>query len=201
MADVAETGAVLRDSADRSDSDTTSLVGMIAFLASWAMLFFGLFFAFGLARVRATSWPPGSVPALPLGLPSLNTGVIFLSSVALVWTLRSLRRGQRRAVVAGLLAASGLAALFLGLQFQLWTAMWEVGLFPSSGQYGSLFYALTWVHAVHVAIGLVALTWLCIRAVRGAYSPGQTTPVRLWALYWHFVGVAWLCMYVMIFWL
>jgi cytochrome c oxidase subunit 3 len=172
---------------------------MIAFLASWAMMFSGLFFAFGLSRVRAEQWPPASVPALPLGLPSLNTLVIALSSVALLFGLSRVKRGHARALAPALYLATALGALFVVLQFKLWTDMWSAGLHASSGQYGSLFYALTWVHAVHVGVGILALLWLSIRASAGAFSPARHLSVKLWSFYWHFVGVAWLFMFLLVF--
>jgi cytochrome c oxidase subunit 3 len=196
---MAGAGEVLAERAERARSHVTAYVGMIAFLASWAMLFAGLFFAFGLARVRAEAWPPESVPALPLGLPGLNTFVLALSSLALVVGLGAARRGRSERLAPWLCVATVLGGLFLGLQVMLWSDMWAAGLRPSSGQYGSLFYALTWVHAAHVGIGLFALVFVSIRALVGAYSPARHLSVRLWSWYWHFVGVVWGLMFVTIF--
>jgi cytochrome c oxidase subunit 3 len=192
-------GEVLRADAQRSNREATALIGMIAFLASWAMLFSGLFFAWGLARVRAEAWPPSSVPAPPLGLPIVNTFVLAASSAALVVGLARLRRGATATLAPALWIAAALAIAFVALQLALWNEMWSAGLRPSSGQYGSLFYMLTWVHAAHVGIGIVALLWLAVRASAGAYSPGRHTAVRMWSLYWHFVGVAWAFLFVMVF--
>jgi heme/copper-type cytochrome/quinol oxidase subunit 3 len=196
---MAVVGEVLADRAQRERSTLTAYVGMVAFLASWAMLFAGLLFAYGLARTRMSDWPPPSVPELPLGLPTLNTAVIAASSAVLWWALRSARRGRAALLPVALAATLALGGAFLALQVVVWVDMWNAGLLPSSGQYGSLFYALTWVHAAHVGIGLLALAWLTMRAFAGAYSPDRHLSVRLWSHYWHFVGVVWLVLFLLVY--
>ena len=179
----------------RARRDFTAYVGMLVFLASWAMLFGSLFFAYALVRARAPVWPPVGDPRLPLVLPAVNTAVIALSSFALQSALRSLRRGRLRPVAGALALAAGLGALFLALQLAVWVRVYGEGLVPSGGPYGSVFYALTSFHALHVLVGLVALAWLAVRASRGAYGAMRHVGVRLWAMYWHFVGAIWLVLY------
>ncbi len=173
----------------------TAYLGMVIFLASWAMMFAGLFFAYGLVRSRAPVWPPLDQPRLPLGLPGLNVAVAAASSAALVGALRAFRahRPQRAAQLVG--AAAALGALFLGLQVVVWVSLWRAGLQPDGGPYASVFYALTAFHALHVAVGLAALAVLAARARLGRYGPSRHLAVRLWSMYWHFVGAVWLAIY------
>lgn len=185
--------------ATRARGELTAYVGMLVFLASWAMLFGGLFFAYALVRGRAPVWPPVGDPRLPLVLPGVNTAVIALSSGALQSALRSLRRGRPSPVAGALALAAGLGALFLALQVAVWISVHRQGLLPSGGPYGSVFYALTSFHALHVLVGLVALAWLAVRASRGAYGAMRHVGVRLWAMYWHFVGAVWLFLYATVY--
>ena len=71
------------------------------------------------------------------------------------WRARA--RGDPRALLPATVAAALLGVGFLGAQLAIWRAMLARGLFPSSGVYGSVFYALTGFHALHVAGGVVAL--------------------------------------------
>src|SRR5205814_4863026 len=64
----------------RSEDEVTSYIGMVIFLASWAMMFAALFFAYALVRFRAPIWPPVDQPRLPILLPALNTVIIAASS-------------------------------------------------------------------------------------------------------------------------
>jgi cytochrome c oxidase subunit 3 len=192
-------GAIVPYPPPRARQEWTAYLGMVIFLGSWAMMFGALFFAYGMIRARATAWPPVDFPELPVALPGVNTAVLAASSAALHGAVLSLRRGK--AVWAGpaLAASIVLGSLFLALQFVTWSELWNEGLFPSDGPYPSVFYALTSFHAAHVLVGIGALAWLCRGAFSGKYSAARFLPVRLWALYWHFVGAVWGIMYLTVY--
>ncbi len=193
-------GEVLRYRPPRAHDETTAYLGMVIFLASWAMMFAALFFAYGYVRSRALVWPPPDLPLLPIALPLANTLVLGVSSAVLQFGNWSIAKGSssRLAWALGLTVALGI--LFLALQLVLWFQLYREGLRPSSGgPYGSVFYGLTWFHAVHVAVGLGGLVWLWRKARLGTLSAARHLPLRLWTMYWHFVGVVWALMLVSIF--
>ncbi len=193
-------GEVLPYRPPRAREETTAYLGMIIFLASWAMMFAAMFFAYGFVRARSIAWPPPDVPELPIALPALNTLVLCASSASMQYGLAAIRRGASRTLGWALLSTVGLGALFLGLQVSLWLRLYGKGLRPETGgPYGSVFYGLTWFHALHVIVGLVALAVLCGKAFAGTFSAARYLPLRLWTLYWHFVGVVWTLMFVSIF--
>jgi cytochrome c oxidase subunit III len=179
--------------------DFTSYLGMVIFLGSWAVLFAALFFSYLYLRAHTAVWPPMGTPRLPLGLPALNTGVIASSSVLLGLGLMAIRR-RRNGLAGGLILATFvLGVLFLVLQTTVWLRMWSAGLVPRTGQYASVFYALTWFHALHVAIGLLALATLCVRTWLGKETAARHHAVRLWAIYWHFVGIVWGLLFLLVY--
>lgn len=182
--------------APRAREDFTRSLGMIIALGSWAMMFGALFFVYLAVRSRAVMWPPAGVPRLPVGVPALATGVLIASSAALEAGARALRRGRRRALGPAVGAAALLGAGFLGLQLVVWRGLWEQGLRPGSGPYGSTFYGLTALHALHVAAGLVMLGVVLVRALGGVYTEHNAARVRVGAMFWHFVGVVWVLMFV-----
>jgi heme/copper-type cytochrome/quinol oxidase subunit 3 len=177
----------------------TAWLGMVVFLGSWAMMFAGLFFAYGLVRLRSPAWPPLDQPPLPLLLPGVNVAVVLLSEGALVLALRWLRGGKVRPAAAALAGATLLGATFLALQSVVWVSLWNAGLRPDGGPYPSVFYALTSFHALHVLVGLAALAWLAARALAGNLGPARRQALRLWAMYWHFVGAVWVAMYLAVY--
>jgi heme/copper-type cytochrome/quinol oxidase subunit 3 len=170
---------------------------MIIFLGSWAMMFAALFFAYAVVRFRAPMWPPPDQPALPILIPGLNTLVIAGSSAVVALAVRAHALGRHRRASIGLGLGAGLGALFLALQAVVWVGLWRAGLVPSAGPYPSVFFALTAFHALHVVVGLAALGVLAIRAL----PPRGTTrsAVRLWGMFWHFVGAVWVALYVAIY--
>ncbi len=177
----------------------TAYLGMIIFLASWAMMFASLFFAYGLVRSRAPVWPPLDQPRLPLALPGLNVAVAAASSAALVSAVRAFRDRRPKRAARLIIAATALGAFFLGLQLVVWVFLWRAGLQPDGGPYASVFYALTAFHALHVVVGLLALAVLAWRTRLGRYGPRHHLPVRLWSMYWHFVGAVWLTIYAAVY--
>jgi heme/copper-type cytochrome/quinol oxidase subunit 3 len=78
-------------------------------------------------------------------------------------------------------------------------SVWRAGLLPSAGAYPSVFWGLTCFHALHVLVGLVALGVLGWRVGQGYYNPARHLPVRLWTMYWHFVGAVWLLIFASVF--
>jgi len=181
--------------------DVDALVGMAIFLGAWVMLFAALFFAYAVVRVQAGSeWPPFGAPRLPRAAAAFNTSLLAASGLLLRLGLaRARRRGDPRALRPWLWGAIVLGAAFLAAQIALWLAMRGRGLLPSSGVYGSVFFALTGFHALHVLGGLLALAALALRRARAAGASLRAP--RLTALYWDFIALVWLVMYVAIFWL
>ena len=192
-------GAIVPYPPPRARQEWTAYLGMVIFLGSWAMMFGSLFFAYGMVRARSNAWPPPDLPELPLALPGLNTAVLAASSVILQLGVRWLRLGKLTRVGPALAASLALGTLFVSLQAVTWRSLFEEGLTPSGGPYPSVFYALTCFHALHVLVGIGALAWLCRGAFVGKYTAARFLPVRLWTLYWHFVGAVWGIMFVTVY--
>src|SRR5712664_991716 len=193
-------GEVLPYRPPRAREETTAYLGMVVFLGSWAMMFAALFFAYGFVRTRSLAWPPPDLPKLPWETPAVNTLVLAGSSAAIQYGVRSIRHGASQKLGRALLLTVLLGSVFLVLQLTLWTRLYTQGLHPETGgPYGSVFWGLTCFHALHVAVGLIGIGLLCARAFAGAFSAARYLPVRLWTLYWHFVGAVWGLMFVLIF--
>jgi cytochrome c oxidase subunit 3 len=192
-------GIIRRMADHRRRDDATATIGMVVFLASWAMLFASLFFSYGLLRARTPVWPPLDQPPLPLLLPGVNTAVAALGSGAVILALRFLRLGRLRRGSWALAASAGLGAVFLALQAVVWVGLYRAGLVPGGGPYPSVFYALTCVHALHVLVGIAALAWLAARGFYGTVTAHRHLAVRLWGMYWHFVGLVWLVLFATVY--
>jgi heme/copper-type cytochrome/quinol oxidase subunit 3 len=178
--------------------ETTAVLGMTIFIASWAMLFASLFFAYALTRLRAPFWPPLDQPPLPLGLPAAATLQLLLATVALV---AAGKQSKQPGVAGGpvtrlLLVALAAETAFLVLQLVVWVSCWRAGLRPQTGTYASVFYGLTVFHGVHVLVGAAALAALVVRSARRRLP---AVSLRLWTLYLHMVAVLWAIMFVAVY--
>jgi cytochrome c oxidase subunit 3 len=169
--------------------------GLWAFLGTVTMLFIGFTSAYIVRRTGA-DWRP-------LPLPSLlwvNTGVLLLSSAALEVSRRRRDVLDLRGLRVWLGATALLAALFVAGQFQAWRLLRALGFFLSSNPHSSFFYMLSGVHLLHLAGGLVWFSLVLFR-LRGARyaAPGGGRVLSLFATYWHFLGLLWVYVLVLIF--
>ena len=67
------------------------------------------------------------------------------------------------------------------------------------GQFFSIYYAMTGLHAIHILAGMVVLTWLLIRAFRGDFTPDYFGPVDFVGLYWHLVDLVWIYLFPLLY--
>ena len=67
------------------------------------------------------------------------------------------------------------------------------------GQFFSIYYAMTGVHAIHILAGMGVITWLIIRAFRGDFTPEYFGPVDFVGLYWHLVDLVWIYLFPLLY--
>ena len=180
-------------------AQATNHVGMILALVSFSMMFAGLFYSYGLLRIRSVAWPPPGIPAPPLLIPSIITVLMFASSVALEHGRKALGMGRIQAFQRLTMAAVILGSMFIGLQSQVWVQMWEAGLTLVVGPYASLFYFLTLFHALHVLAGLGILVRLYVVVPRTESLVAGRSAAQMAAMFWHFVGAVWLVIFSLVY--
>jgi len=176
----------------------TSHVGMIIFLGSWAMMFGALFFSYAMLRWKARTWPPEGVE-LPMLLPLINTVVMVASELLLVRANRLARAGRAGDIAMPLIGALALGTTFVALQGLTWWRAWSSGVLPGSGALGSVFWTLTCFHALHVLVGVGLLAALVPWALRRPHELRSRVRLKLVSMFWHFVGIAWVLIFVSVF--
>jgi heme/copper-type cytochrome/quinol oxidase subunit 3 len=165
--------------------------GMVLLIFTEATFFAILLTSYFFLRFRAGPvWPPDGIKKPDLGLISIMTPILLLSSGPVHWAELGIRKGQRWRLRLGLLATTAMGGTFLILQgFEYATKLKEFK--PKTDAYGSMFFTITGFHGIHVAIGLLLLIWLQYQAWRGRFGAERHLPVELVSMYWHFVDVVW----------
>jgi len=171
-----------------------SNISMIVTLVSFTMLFATMFLGYALYRLTSETWPPMGMESVSLGLPTLSTAIIALSSISFWIYEKSYARKEAQST--WLWATSAFGILFLVSQLMLWSSLKASGLYASSGIFGSIIYAFTWVHSAHILMGLGALAWLGLRIKR---KKAILMTVKNVGKFWHFLGIVWLIMFITIF--
>jgi cytochrome c oxidase subunit 3 len=62
-----------------------------------------------------------------------------------------------------------------------------------------VYFLMTGLHGLHVIVGLGLITWVALRALKGAFSPTYFTPVAMVGLYWHLVDVIWIFLFPLLY--
>ena len=188
---------------DREDAPHPAVashrVATLVFLMAGTMLFAGLVGGYLVLRYASATWPSPGMPRLPVRLAGFNTVVIALSSLALQRAVRALRSLDARGLRRWLVLAAALGVLFLGLQTTQWTLLVRGGLSFSGTTYGTTFYMLTGVHAVHALSGVVWLLAIALSQRELWVPDSRQRKIEVCGLYWHFVGLIWLGLYVVLY--
>src|SRR5262245_51368232 len=169
-------------------------LGMFALLAGVTMLFAGLTSAY-IVLSGVPTWQDLVLPPLLW----LNTLILIASSVALEFARRAVRR-DRLSEMKRWLALSGLLGFaFLAGQFIVWRQLVGAGVYLPSSLHSSFFYVLTSIHGVHLLGGLVGLAFVLQNAFRGQLVSERHEPLKLCALYWHFMDAVWIWLFLLLF--
>jgi cytochrome c oxidase subunit 3 len=136
------------------------------------------------------------------GIPALNTLLLLTSGITVTWAHWALKDNKRGQLVLGLLLTVALGVTFLGFQiYEYVHAYHELNLKLTSGIFGSTFFMLTGFHGFHVTVGVIMLTVIMVRCMRGDFTPDHHFGFEGVSWYWHFVDVVWLLLFVLVYWL
>ena len=172
---------------------SSSLLGMVLFIASEVMFFGGLFGAYFTIRSSATQWPPeGTDVHLETWYAAVLTTILVTSSVTMQLGVWAIRRNDQRKLMLWLVASLLLGVAFLCGQANEYRTLIGEGMTLSSGVFGSTFYTLTGFHGAHVAGGAAFILIVLLRARSGQFTARYHDTVEMASYYWHFVDVVWL---------
>jgi cytochrome c oxidase subunit III len=171
------------------------LFGTILFLASELLFFGGLFAAYFALRAETAPWPP-EVVHLDIPLAAVATAVLVVSSFTFQAGITAGRRRSAGAMRAWIGASLALGLAFLGMQGYDWL---HLDFSVATDAYGTMFYAMTGFHALHVLAGLLLMLVVLGREAQGAYGGGDLTGAEAVAYYWHFVDVVWVALFATLF--
>ena len=169
--------------------ETTALLGMTLFLASWAMLFAALFFAYGLTRVRAPAWPPPDLPRAAAGAARAGHRRCWRWPASALQRARRQRGAARRA--GGRRAGAGLAGRAPAswpCRPLVWRRCWRAG--PAARRRALRLGVLRADRcSTPCTCWWAWARWRPDRCAGCARAGGvRCIPLRLWTLYLHMVG-------------
>jgi cytochrome c oxidase subunit 3/cytochrome o ubiquinol oxidase subunit 3 len=141
---------------------------------------------------------PSQVFRMPMVLAA--TACLFSSSATIHQAEKALRRGILRAflqwwgltIVLGVLFLLGTAAEWADL-----IGTW--GLTMSRNLFGTTYFTLVGFHALHVTVGVIAMTIVFSLASRRQINERSRTSVEVVSWYWHFVDAVWVVVFSLVY--
>ena len=196
---------------DLEQQRETNTLGIWLFLVSEVMFFGGLFAAYLVYRTRYPADFAHASGMLDVGLGTLNTAVLIVSSLTMALAVRSAQLGAGRKSAAWIGATMLLATVFLGVKAVEYGHKFHDGLFPGAGfawrgtehERGELFFvvyfAMTGLHALHMVIGIGVMAVIAAFAWGGRYTRENHAGVEVTGLYWHFVDLVWIFLFPLLY--
>ncbi len=178
------------------ESVSKEKLGVWVFLMSEILIFGSMIIIYLYVRTNSSSWPV-DLTLHNTVIGTANTIVLLTSSLAMILALQAARAGNFRASKIGLAGTMILGLVFLELKLGFeWPELFDKGLLPSSGGLpASTYYVITGAHALHVAIGLVAISYLLVKTQRNRYTAENHPAIENVGLYWHFVDIVWMFLF------
>jgi cytochrome c oxidase subunit 3/cytochrome o ubiquinol oxidase subunit 3 len=138
-------------------------------------------------------------PIFSIPLVTFGTAVLLFSSFFIVLALYGAQKGNRKMLVGWLSLTVLCGLFFIGMQVYEFSHFYHEGLGYSTNLFGSTFYTLTGFHGSHVTVGVIWLSTLLYRAVKGKIPPAKSINLEIAALYWHFVDVVWIVIFPVVY--
>ena len=161
---------------------SAALLGMWAFLATEVMFFGPLFFGYLHARAYQGEAFVQASHHTNLWLGTANTAILLTSSLTMALAVHESKANLRKRF---LLFTALLGLAFLCIKAVEYAAEWSE---PAS-LFLFLYFAMTGLHAVHLAIGIALVLWVA----------GRPAATGIVGLYWHFVDIVWIFLYPMLY--
>ena len=182
--------------------------GMWLFLATEVLFFGGMFMAYAVYRFMDPAAFQIAAAHTKVVIGTCNATILIISSLTMGLAISAAEREERDRVVLFLAMTVVLGLLFLAFKGFEYHQDIDEGLTPGHGfalrppsteLFFSLYWAMTFVHALHMTVGIGVLTTIIVLLRRHGLTPAGATRVETAGLYWHFVDVIWIFLYPLLY--
>ena len=178
---------------------TAAQWGMLCFLLSEVALFSTLIVTY-LFYLGRDVVGPTPAEALKLPLVLFTTACLLASSGTVHVAEGALGRGNRGGFLLWWLATIVLGAAFLGgTAFEWHDLIYRHGLTISRNLFGTTYYTLVGLHALHVTAGVTIMLIVFALTLGRRVTGGNPSAVGLVSWYWHFVDGVWVVVFTVVY--
>lgn len=144
-------------------------------------------------RLRMDVWPPPGIQLPQTLLPSLCTVLLIISCAGSYIASEGAKKDSRFRVIAGLLFNLVFAMASMVLRFfamRNWNFSWR------TTAYGSVNWAILFLHSVDVIADLAFTLVLVVIFALGKHGPKQRAGVHVDSVVWYFLVLIWIPLYI-----
>jgi cytochrome c oxidase subunit 3 len=161
-------------------------------VVSSTMIFAGLTSGYIVSQGDAArKWIIFSLPSYFL----VSTIVVLLSSLTLYLAFRFVKDNEVGKAKIFLFSTILLALVFLLTQFLAYKELVENGLYLLTNVAVSFVYVISFMHALHIILGLIFLIITLVRAYQFRLHSQSTLSIKVTSIFWHFLSFLWLYLY------
>jgi cytochrome c oxidase subunit 3/cytochrome o ubiquinol oxidase subunit 3 len=144
--------------------------------------------------------PRGPTPREVLKAPIVTTICLLSSSLTMYRAIAALQKGRTRVFRAFWFATFLLGTIFIGGTAIEWRHLiYRENLTIHTNLFGTTYYSLVGLHALHVIAGLMGLAIVLILALMGKIRRQHSERCEVFSLYWHFVDAVWIVIFTTVY--
>jgi cytochrome c oxidase subunit 3/cytochrome o ubiquinol oxidase subunit 3 len=172
---------------------------MLSFLVSEVAIFGTLIVTY-LYYIGKDVVGPTPAQALKLPLVLCTTACLLASSATIHVAGRALESGDQGRFLRWWAATIGLGVLFLlGTAYEWYGLIHDHGLTISRNLFGTTYYTLVGLHALHVTGGVTVMLTVLGLALARQVTSANRAGVGLISWYWHFVDGVWVVVFTVVY--
>lgn len=185
--------------------DVGSKIGMWLFLFTELILFGGMFIVYAVYRFKHPEEFHLAAKELDTFVGTVNTIILLTSSLTVAMSITAIQQDRKRLSIMLVGMTILLAIAFLVNKYFEWSHKFTLGLYPQSPEllkkpqgeilYFGLYYVMTGLHALHVIIGMIVLTFMMVFIARGSINRDSFVKLEAGGLYWHLVDIIWIFLF------
>jgi len=193
----------------RHTDDVGAKMGMWLFLFTEMLFFGGMFLLYAVYRSNYTTDFYAASSELSRTIGAFNTVILITSSLTAALSLSAIKKGALRSASLGLGITALIGIVFLIMKYIEWSTKIGDGIYPGSANmngmahgkvlFYSLYFVMTGIHAFHVLIGIGTFAVILFMIHRGTVHEGDFVKLENSALYWHFVDIAWIYLFPLLY--
>jgi len=185
--------------------DDASRIGMWLFIFTELFLFAGLFLVFAVYRYKYAEGFHLAAQELNVTVGTVNSIILLLSGMTMGISYVSIQKGEKKLTLMMLTITILLGIVFLVNKFFEWKLKFVHGLYPGSGElislsrgdvmFFGLYFFMTGLHALHLIVGLILISIVIWRVIKGRIHATKFALLENSGLYWHMIDLVWIFLF------